>query len=176
MMSSFSRSAGCRRLLRFALPVFFGLLSSGARAGGVNVDIQPYVNANLQTYTNGSNYPSGGTILTNGNVSFTLAYYTDTTGLGAIQTPSTPPSTSFDISVNIPNPSTVYTLINSAYGEFGDTVGSVEFKATGGLNYSVNLVEGQDIRDHNNYVFNNVIGTGSLGSIYINTFLYGPVR
>jgi hypothetical protein len=70
----------------------------------------------------------------------------------------------------------VYTLINSAFGEFGDTVGSVEFKATGGLDYTVDLVEGQDIRDHNNDGFNNTIGTGALGDICVHTFSFGAIR
>ena len=65
--------------------------------------------------------------------------------------------------VNIANPTTVYTLINSIWGVYGDTVGAVEFKATGGLDYTVKLVEGQDIRDHNNDGFNNTIGQGALG-------------
>ena len=163
-------------LLCFAIPLLLGYSSGLARAGGVSVDIHPYVNANLHNYTNGSHYPPGGTILTNGGISFTLADYGNTTDLGAIQTPSSPPASAFDIPVSIADPVVIYTLINSAYGEFGHTVGSVEFKATGGVDYSVNLVEGQDIRDHNNDGFNNTIGDGALGSLYIHTFSYGPVR
>jgi hypothetical protein len=180
MMVHIYRSAGDRRLLYFALPVLLGFLSGGARAQIVNVNIG-VTNANIQDYTSGFDYPSGGTILTNGGVTFALAYYTDTSGLGVLQTPTFPQpfsgqGTSFDIRVNIPNQGAVYTLINSAYGQFGDTVGSMEFKATGGLDYSVNLVEGQDIRDHFNGSFNNTIGTGALGPIYIHTFSFGPVR
>src|SRR5205814_994515 len=67
----------------------------------------------------------------------------------------------------------VFTLINSVWGVYGDTVGSVEFKATGGLDYSVNLVEGGDIRDHNNDGYNNTIGQGALGGTYVTTAAYG---
>ena len=35
------------------------------------------------------------------------------------------------------------------------------------------LVEGQDIRDHNNYVFNNTIGQATLGGIYLGTASFG---
>ena len=75
--------------------------------------------------------------------------------------------------MNIADPTTVYTLINSAYGTYGDTVGSVEFQATGGLDYTVNLVEGGDIRDHNNDGFNNTIGQGKLGGVYVGSVYYG---
>jgi hypothetical protein len=141
-------------------------------AGGIGVDISPYVNNNIQTYTNGSNYPSGGTVLTNDGISFTLAYYTAMSGTGVIQTDQS----SYTVATDIQGASTVYTLINSAYGAFGDTVGSVKFVATGGLEYTVDLVEGQNIRDHNQDGFNNTIGEGSLGYMYIHTFGFGPVR
>jgi hypothetical protein len=62
-----------------------GLAAHTARAE--SVDIQPYINANIQTYTNGWNCPGGGTVLTNAGVSFTLAYGpAGTSGTGAIQT------------------------------------------------------------------------------------------
>ncbi len=75
--------------------------------------------------------------------------------------------------MTIADPTTVFTLINSGYGVYGDTVGSVEFKATGGLDYTVNLVEGQNIRDHYNGGYNNTIGQGALGSTYVGTAYYG---
>jgi hypothetical protein len=104
------------------------------------MSLQSYVNANIQTYTDGSHYPPGGTTLTNGGVSFTVAYFdpTNHTGTGVIQTPGG--TSSFDIVVNVANPTAVDTLINSVVGAFGSIVGSIEFKATGGLDYAVNLV------------------------------------
>ena len=132
------------------------------RALLTQININPYVNNNLRTYTNGTDYPVGGTSLTIGGVAFTLATRTGG-GTGVIQAPAVGSPTAFDVPVSVANPNTVYALINSTYGVYGDTVGSVEFKATGGLDYSVNLVEGQDIRDHNNYEFNNTIGRGGPG-------------
>src|SRR5262249_43618898 len=120
------------------------------------VNMNSYVNRNLRTYTHGTDYPLGGTAVTVGGVPFTLATYPGG-GTGIIQAPSQDTPTSFDVPVSIANPTTVYTLINSTTGTFGDSIGSVEFKATGGLHYSVNLVEGGDIRDHNNGVYNNTI-------------------
>ena len=147
-----------------------GLLEQ--RALLTQINLNPYVNGNLQKYSNGTDYPLGGTSLTIGGVAFTLANYTGG-GTGVIQTPNQSKPSSFDVAVNIANPTTVYTLINSAYGVYGDTVGAVEFKATGGLDYTVNLVEGGDIRDHNNFEFNNTIGRGALGGNYLGTASYG---
>ena len=139
------------------------------------ININPYVNNNLRTYTNGTDYPVGGTSLTIGGVAFTLATRTGG-GTGVIQAPAVGSPTAFDVPVSVANPNTVYALINSTYGVYGDTVGSVEFKATGGLDYSVNLVEGQDIRDHNNYEFNNTIGRGALAGDYLGTASFGGAR
>ncbi len=149
-----------------------GLLEQRALLSETQVNINPYVNSNVQKYANGSNYPAGGTTLTVEGVEFTLANYPGG-GTGIIQTPNRSSSSSFDVPVNVANPTTVYTLINSQWGVYGDTVGAVEFKATGGLDYTVNLVEGQDIRDHNNGGFNNTIGQGSLGGIYLGTASFG---
>src|SRR5438034_2584785 len=101
MSSSFASAHRYRWLLTLTLVVFFGL-STHVAGANVSVDINPYVNADIQTYTGGSNYPPGGTILTNAGVSFTLAYgpglgQVNHTGTGVIQTPASPPATSFDI-------------------------------------------------------------------------------
>jgi choice-of-anchor C domain-containing protein len=140
------------------------VLSAPAYSSQVNID--PYVNSNLQTYN--SDFPSGGTSLAVGGVAFTLADYPG--GTGVIQTDNTPRPNSFDVKVNIADPTTVYTLINSWWGVYADTAGAIEFKATGGLDYSVNLVEGQNIRDFNNYTYNNTIGQGALGRTYLGTY------
>lgn len=177
MLRNFSRGDRFARLSVQALIVAIGLAAHESRGG--TVDLQPFVNANLRDttfYFMGSNFPPGGTTLTNAGVSFTLANGPGgAAGTGTAQTyyvnGSTPASV--DISVNIANPVIVDTLINSTTGTFGDTVGSVEFKATGGLDYSVDLVEGQNIRDYNNDGFNNTIGLGTLGAMYVHTFSYG---
>jgi Bacterial Ig-like domain (group 3) len=147
-----------------------GLLEQ--RALLTQINLNPYVNSNLQSYANGLDFPTGGSSLTVGGIGFTLANYSGG-GTGIIQTPSQANASSFDVKVNVANPNTVYTLINSTYGEYGDTVGAVEFKATGGLDYTVNLVEGQDIRDYNNYTYNNTNGQGALGGIYLGSASFG---
>ncbi len=128
----------------------------------------------------GSSHVATGTVVDQGSVilgrtePFTLATYSGG-GTGIIQTASASQSTpsSFDIPVNIVDPTEVYTLINSAYGEYGDTVGAVEFEATGGLTYTVDLVEGQNIRDHNNDGYEDSIGLAGLGDTYLGSASYG---
>ncbi len=68
-----------------------------------------------------------GSVVLGRSEAFTLANYPGG-GTGIIQTRGNQSSpSSYDIPVNIADPTEVYTLINSAYGEYGDTVGSVEF-------------------------------------------------
>ena len=118
------------------------------------------VNANLRSYSGGSNYPTAPSTLTVGGVDFTLLPDgTTASSTGIIQTPSG--TSSYDMPVNITGASTVYTLINSVYGTFGDTVGSVEFKGANGADATFNLVEGTNIRDHYNDGYNNSIASGT---------------
>lgn len=138
------------------------------------VDISSYVNANLQTYTNGTYYPTGPTTISIGGVGFNLAGYSGG-GLGAIQLCASGCSSalssfteSVTINVNQPDVTTVYALINSAWGTYGDTVGSLLFTDSAGDTYTDTLVEGTNIRDHNNDSYNN-ISTDIYG-----TACYGP--
>jgi hypothetical protein len=67
-----------------------------------------------------------------------------------------------DIPVGVFGVTSAYTLINSAFGTFGANNGSVEFFGTSAY-YKVDLVQGQNIRDHLNNVFNNLIdGTSAV--------------
>ena len=132
------------------------------------------------TFPGGTSTINTGTVVDDGSLDlgltepFELANYPGG-GTGIIQSASASQSSpsSYDISVDIADPTEVYTLINSAYGEYGDTVGAVEFEATGGLTYTVDLVEGENIRDHNNDGYNNTIGQGALGYTYLGTASFG---
>ena len=61
-----------------------------------------------------------------------------------------------DIPVGVFGVTSAYTLINSAFGVLGANNGSMEFFGTSAY-YKVDLIQGQNIRDHLNNVFNNVI-------------------
>lgn len=61
-----------------------------------------------------------------------------------------------DIPVGVFGVTSAYALINSAFGVFGANNGSVEFFGTTAY-HKVDLIQGQNIRDHLQNVFNNVI-------------------
>jgi hypothetical protein len=56
----------------------------------------------------------------------------------------------FAIPVNLSGVGTVYTIANSAFGEAGHTAGEITFNATGGLSFTYQYTEGDNIRDHAN--------------------------
>ena len=129
------------------------------------VDLDGVVNADLQTYGSGTLYPTGGTTLNVGGVPFTLANYPGGR-TGAIQLNGAPDqyiADSVDIPVNIADPSTVYTLINSFFGQAGFLDGALEFFGTGGAYAKFNLVQGTNIRDYDNDgLYDNDIASGTL--------------
>lgn len=53
-----------------------------------------------------------------------------------------------DVQVNVFGATNVYTLINTAWGSLGETVGDLTFYGSAGAVYSVSLVEGGNVRDH----------------------------
>jgi hypothetical protein len=146
--------------------------SSYANASQVQVDISGQVNADLATYSGGSNYPAGGTALNINGIGFNLATFPATTDVGIVQTftifgPGTPVASTYTFGVNLPGVQTVYTLINSSFGQDGDTIGSVKFTGTGGT-FTFDLTEGLNVRDHFQGGFensaSNLFGTASFGA------------
>ena len=128
-------------------------------------------NGNLLTYSNGTDFPSAPTTLNVGGFDFALIPdRTSSPSLGVLQTNGS--GTSFDIPVNISGGKVLSTLINSTYGQAGDTVGTVEVKGTDGADATFNLVEGTNIRDFNNDGFNNSIAPGTPSASFGN----GQVR
>ncbi len=128
-------------------------------------------NANLRSYSNGGDYPAAPTTLSVGGVDFALIPDgTTASSVGILQTG--PSGSSFDIPVNIAGGTVLSTLINSAYGIAGDTVGTVEVKGTGGADATFSLVEGTNIRDHNNDGYENSIAPGTPSASFGN----GQVR
>ena len=103
------------------------------------------LNANIGTWTNGAGYaglfPSAQTwdgvpITLTSNASGNNVFGA---GAGVL-----------DLPVSLFGADSVYTIINSAWGQNKATVGSVRFVGTGGLDYTVDLVEGFNVRDHYN--------------------------
>ena len=133
-------------------------LAGSAHAAQTQIDLSSLTNSNMQTYTNGTNYPLAGSTVNitgaSGPVSFTLSSEggdEDTTG--AIL--ATLPTDTFVIPINEAGYSIVYMLVNSGFGEINSTVGSLVFQDSAGHSDTIPLEEGVNIRDH--YIsFNNV--------------------
>ena len=149
-------------LPRFAAPLLMALgvaAAPQAHADYVSLTL-PQLNVDIRTYSDGSEYnsffPSSQTF--NG-VPFTLALTgpsaTCPNGCNVWQVPSD--GASLTIPVNLYGVTSAYTLINSVFGAYGQTDGTVTFNASGGLIYTVALVQGVNIRDHYNGYFQNVI-------------------
>jgi hypothetical protein len=152
--------------------------ATGALAGPV--DISGLVNANLKDVTDYNTdvglYPSGGSTVTINGVNFTLASFPGAANsLGVVQSPGVPvPGTgpgsgfsSYTFDVDLPNVSTVYTLINSVQGAVGEQVGYVTFEDSGGDSKTFYLTEGTNLRDWDYNIYNNaapgVFGTANWG-------------
>jgi hypothetical protein len=121
----------------------------------VPLDLTPFINGDLTAYTNGAGYPGEGGPLKVAGVTFNLAR--NSSGHTAIfQSPGDAPS-HLSIPVHIRAVTTVYTLINSAYGSCGSPVGELEFIGAASGPFVYRLTEGLNIRDHGNGQFcNNV--------------------
>ncbi|ARN83179.1 hypothetical protein [Methylocystis bryophila] len=123
-------------------------------AAAASVDISGLTNADIQGYTNGSNYPLGGSTVTISGIGFQLTTLNgNPNSTGVIQTPSG--DSSFTINVNQANVGTVYTLINSGFGVLAGQNGALVFADSAGDSYTYNLTEGDNVRDHYNGLYIN---------------------
>jgi PEP-CTERM motif len=153
------------KALLVGVTVLFGAVASHS-ALAVTVSLTGEVNANLNTYTNGSVYPPNGGPITIGGIGFNLNAL-PTGGTGVIQTTaaSTMP---FNIPVGQFGVTSVYSISNSAFGESGFTAGELTFNGSAGNSFTYTLTEGDNIRDHATTGFNivapNVFATMNFGS------------
>jgi PEP-CTERM motif len=128
-------------------------LAGAANATETQIDLSSLTNENIQTYTNGTNYPLAGSTVDINGASFTLSSIGGPDTTGVIQANSS--TDSFVIPIDEAGYSIVYVLVNSAFGELGSTVGSLVFQDSAGHSDTISLEEGVNVRDH--YIeFNNV--------------------
>jgi hypothetical protein len=129
---------------KFTVPALLvlALTSINAQANYDTVSLSGNLNTNLTTWTDGSAYSGlfSGT-QTLGGIPFALS--TDGNGNNAVYNP-----TSLTLSTNISDVTTVFTLINTAFGSYGSDVGSLTFHASNSDSFTVQLIEGVNVRDH----------------------------
>src|SRR5882757_6299700 len=109
------------------------------------VDLTSNVNANLNTYTNGSVYPPNGGPINIGGIDFSLNALPGG-GTGVIQTDASS-TTPFNIPVGLFGITTVYTISNSGFGEAGHTAGQLTFTGSAGTTFTYVFTEDDNIRD-----------------------------
>src|SRR3974390_3438601 len=129
---------------RLALLVAAGTFGAALASAQTPVDLSFLVNDDLTTYTNGGNYPQNGGPLTVAGVPFTLSTIAQKTFV--IQSSSVQ---TFSIPVGRQGVTTVFTLINSAYGVCGTAVGELDFVGASSTTFVYALTEGTNVRDHN---------------------------
>jgi hypothetical protein len=134
----------------------------------INVIIGSSVTDNIRTWTSGTNYPVGGFYTNYAGITFYLAAFPGiTNGLGVVLTGvgtvTAPKTNNFPLSVT--NAVTVYTIMNSEYGQAGKTNGTLDFYGAQGAHASFNLMQGFNLRDHYNGGFQNTISS-NLMSLY----------
>jgi hypothetical protein len=140
--------------------VVLGFASSAMAAGGFTTLTLPTLTADIRTWTDGSAYnplfPASGTIVQPlGGVPFQLQTDANDNTVfygGNLQSP-TPDS--LTIPVGVFGVTKAYTLINTAFGALGANVGSVTFDGSAGDIFTVDLIEGSNVRDHYNGSFVN---------------------
>lgn len=127
--------------LGLIVPVCGALLSVPAQAASYTELTLPNLNTNLSGWTDGAVYSAifPGEHVWNG-VPFKLESQANGNKafMGGV----------LNIPVNIYGVTSSFTLMNSAWGVAGKTVGKVEFFGSSGVYYSANLLEGSNIRDH----------------------------
>ena len=122
-----------------------------ASADTIQVDLSNLVNADLTTYTGGSNYPQHGGDLTIGTIPFLLATFGPNLDTGIIQTNGVQ---TFSISTDVFGVSYAYVVVNSAWGSCGSDIGEIDFLGSSHT-FSYKLTEGSNVRDHFNGQFCN---------------------
>jgi hypothetical protein len=134
--------------MKLALPT---LMLCGTATAGVFTPLPlPTLTDDIRTWTDGSAYaplyPSSSMTLAGVPFAFQEDAQHNTIFYGGNL--ASPSDATLTIPVNVFGVTAAYTLINSAYGAQNSLVGRVTFEGSGGLSYSVDLIEGVNVRDH----------------------------
>ncbi len=155
------------------------LVLAPARANFTEINLTPQANADIQTYTGGSNYQLGGTTLNVAGVPFALGQYdtsSNPTGAGTTGVVQSGGGDTLFTFLMAPNTSAteVYTLMNTAWGSSGTDEANIIVTGSHGETATLDLVEGQNIRDHYNDGFVNTLTDSSVISTYFSAGSVAP--
>ena len=164
---------------KFSIIATLALASAfGAHAQFLELNIGTDCNQNLQAYTDGDNYPCGGTQFEVGNVPFSLSLMDNRPGTtGIIQTPANDQSYKFTLPSGT-YASAVYTLMDTTWGMLpGVNEGSIIVTGSHGETATLNLTEDINIRDNDNSL-NSPAGASATSVDFVNgsPSATGPVR
>ncbi len=82
-------------------------------------------------------------------------------------------SVSLAIPVNLPNVTSVHTLLNTLWGQNGTSYDTVTFTGSSGAVYSVNLTGNYAIRDYNQYIWTNSLNPAANSVAVWNNYASG---
>jgi hypothetical protein len=144
---------------KFSIIATFALASTfAAHAQFLELNISADVNQNLQAFTDGYDYPFGGTQLDVGSVPFSLSLLDnlpDTTGV--VMTPADDQSYTFAVPAGT-YATALYTLMDTTWGMLpGVNEGSIIVMGSHGETATLDLTEDVNIRDNNNSFFANTV-------------------
>ena len=138
------------------------IIAFTTRGQYLEINIASQCNANLQTYTGGTDYQLGGTQLTAGGVPFGLALLGGAPGTtGIIQTPDGPVSYTFAVPAGT-HATKLYTLINSRWGTSGQNEGSIVVTGSLGETATLDLTVGSNVRDQYAGVYCNTLSDSTV--------------
>lgn len=142
-----------------------GAGAAPAQAGFITVDLSPYTNARIQNYQpSAAGYPEG--MVTLGGVPFNIQTVGGNNAWNA-EVVSGPYPHVLSVAMNIQNVQTVYTLINTFYGQPGPaSYVELEFFGSSGAYYRKDLIGNEDVRDHFNAFWTNSINGTSTVNVY----------
>ncbi len=128
-----------------------------AKGDSISISISPLVNSDLTGYTGGANYPQQGGPLTVSGIPFNLATIGPDGHTAVIQSSTTDGvSEIYSIPIGLFGVTSVYTLINTAFGGCGQNVGELDFVGSSTTSQYV-LTEGTNVRDHFDGSFCNTV-------------------
>ena len=158
-----------------AVGLIAGAASPAARASYVQVDLSAYVDTSFSNLLDATSvpYPTGASSLGSNltGVPFSIANVSPPAGggyglnfwggwPGSSDSPPDYGDTLAITGLDIAGATTAYTLINTTFGAVPDFPVVVTFVSTGG-SLTFTLFEGTQVRDYNNGIYVNTLGTGA---------------